>query len=293
MSTLMDLVQKNFSGPQPLVPFDPSQPGQPPPARQLTAQEVVGRGAEPPPWPAPDTLPAVVAARQQLKDAEENLARLKKDIDQARAASATKAPDAADLARYLKEGKPPPRDQKAQQAGERAALLSGLLEEAQRAVDKARAAGAAAWAKVPEAVVSAIEAEWHAAVLSVGRTLAAAAVAQLHLRSLSDRYAAFWTKHRLAQRPAPLGLQQPGRPQRESVCTGLLHPEAARASNDVVRFLEALRGCGVLSYEPVDLRALDMTPAPHEALLRLDDILREVAGQLRPEPTPQPEQKGP
>jgi hypothetical protein len=292
MSTLIDLVQKNFSPPPPLAPFEPGRALPPAPERQLTAQEVVGRGAEPPPWPPPDTLPAVVAARQQLRDAEENLARLKKDIDAARRAAATTAPGAAELAAYLKDNKPPARDRGAQAAGERAQALSGLVEPAKEAVERARAAGAAAWADVPEQLWANVEGEWRAAVLSVAATLAAAARAQLALRALSDRHAAFWTKHRLAERPAPVGFQPPGRPRRESICDGLLHPEAARASNDVVRFLEALRGRGVLSYEPVDLRALDMTPAPHEALYRLDAVLAEVAGQPRPEPTPEPKKGG-
>ena len=67
---------------------------------------------------------------------------------------------------------------------------------------------------------------------------------------------------------------------------------AARASNDVVRFLEALRGCGVLQYAAPDLGALDMTPAPHEALRTLYAVLEKVAG-LTPPAAPSPPGPGP
>jgi hypothetical protein len=199
MSSILDLVAKNFTPPQPLVPFDPSQPGETLPERQLTAQEVVGRGAEPPAWPAPDTLAAVVQARQQLKDAEENLARLRKDIDQARAASTSRAIGPEDLARYLKDGRPPGRDKDAQAAGERARALEALVGPAKEAVEAARAAGRAAWDAAPAALWVAAEPEWRAAVLLVAATLAAAARAQLQLRAFGERFAEHQRRHRLPE----------------------------------------------------------------------------------------------
>jgi hypothetical protein len=294
MTTLMDFAARSFdaSRPRPLGAAPPgAPPPEPAPERQLTAAEVVGRGAGPPAWPSPDDLPAVRAARQQLKDAEENLARLKKDIDLARAASSSKPHGPEELARYLKDGKAPGRDRAAQEAAERARGLEGLLDTAQGEVDRARAAGRAAWDGVPAQVWAAVDAEWRSLVRDVARTLSAAARAQLALRAFAERLAAFRQRHRLRPGPAvPPDFHPPGFPPREAALECLLMPAAPRANNDLVILLEQLRACGVLTYAPFDLRPLDWGKATDAALLRLDDVLKEVAGQ--PEPKKPEPQKG-
>jgi hypothetical protein len=296
MSSLMDLIQKNFSPAKPLVPFDPDRPLPAAPDKELTAAQVISRGgqAEPPAWPSPADLPSVVAARRQLQAAEENLAKLKRDIDQARAASATRPVGAEDWRKYLAGGEVRGRDKNAQASAERAAALEALLPAAKQAVDEAKAAGQAAWESCPAALWDAAAAEWKSAVVAVAASLALAVRAQLKLRSFSDRFFAHQRLHRLPEGGAVApGLHPGGRRREETIFDALLHPVAPRANNDVVRFLEQLRAAGVLGYAPCDLRALDMTPAPHEALYRLDAVLAEIAGQLRPEPEPQPEKKGP
>jgi hypothetical protein len=296
MSSLMDFAARSFdaSRPRPLGTAEPgAPPPPPPPERELTAAQVVGRGAEPPPWPGPDDLASVQAARQQLRDAEENLARLKKDIDAARAASAAKPPTAEDLKQYLAGKKTPERDKAAQAAAERAAALAQLLPLAQAAVEEARAAGRAAWEAAPAALWAAAEPEWRAAVVGVARTLAACARAQLRLRSVGERYFAHWRRHRLPEGAAtPAGFHPRGLRLDQAIFDVLLHPSAPRASSDLIRFLEGLRLAGVLAYEGFDMRPLDAARATDEALFRMDDVLKAVAGQAGPEAKKPEPQKG-
>jgi hypothetical protein len=292
--SILDMAARNFAAGRPLAAHEPGRPPpEPAPEKELTAAQVVGRGGEPPAWPAPDSLPEIVQARQQLQDAEANLSRLKKDIDDARRASATSAPGAADLTRYLKDGKPPARDREAQAAGERARALEALVGPAQAAVEAARAAGAAAWAKVPEQVWAAVEGEYRAAAAEVAATLAAAARAQLALRALSERFFEFCRRHRLPEPAAvPPGFHPRGLRLDPQIFDALLHERSPRPGDDLVRFLEQLRQAGVLDYAAFDLRPLDAARATDESLLRLDDVVKEIAGPFRPEPTPEPEKKG-
>jgi hypothetical protein len=292
MSILMDLAAKNFA-PRPLADHAPGRPPpEPAPEKELTAAQVVHRGGEPAPWPSPDDLPEVKAARQQLRDAEAALERLRRDIDAARAAAATKAPDAADLARYLKDGRAPGRDKDAQAAGERARALEALVGPAKEAVEAARAAGRAAWDAAPAALWAAAEPEWRAAVTAVAATLAQAVRAQLVLRALSERYAEFLRRHRLPEGEAVPGFYHRGLRLEPQLFDALLHERSPRANNELIKFLEDLRRAGALDYAAFDLRPLDLARATDAALLRLDDVMKEVAGQLRPEPEPEPEKKG-
>jgi hypothetical protein len=291
--SILDFARKSFDAtvPRPLGAAPPgAPPPPPPPEKELTAAQVVGRGAEPAPWPSPDDLAEVKAARQRLRDAEDALARLKKDIDLARAASAAKPPGAEDLARYLKDGKSPGRDKDAAAAAEKAAALAALLPVAQAAVEQARDEGRRAWEQAPAALWAAAEPAWRAAVLEVARTLAACARAQLALRAVGDRYFAHWRRHRLPEGAAtPAGFHPRGLRLDQAIFDVLLHPSAPRASSDLIRFLEGLRLAGVLAYESFDLRPLDAARATDESLYRMDDVLKSVAagGAGANEPKPQ------
>jgi hypothetical protein len=290
MPTFLDMVAANFTPPRPLAPHEPGRPEpEPPPEVQLSTTAVVFRGAEPPAWVSPNEMPEILASRRQLEEAEANLAKLRKDIDLARAASSSRPVGPEELLRYLKDGRAPGRDKDAAAAGERARALEQLVGPAKEAVEVARAGGAAAWDEVPARVWAAAEAEWKTLALEVARTLAAASLAQLALRAFAERYAEFLRANRLpAAAGVPAGFDPPGRPAERGAFDCLLLPTAPRPVNHVIVFLEQLRRAGLLTYEGFDLRPLDWARSTDSALLRMHDVLREVAGQPRPEPGPEP-----
>jgi hypothetical protein len=296
MPTFLDMVAANFATPTPLAPHEPSQaPPEPPPEVQLGTTAVVHRGEPPPAWPGPDDLADVAAARRQLREAEENLRRLQKDIAEARAAGVTRPPGAADFKRYLEGGKVPSRDKDAAAAAEKAALLQGLLPEAERLVAEARLAGEKAWEQAPAALWRAAAPEWEGLVLRLAASLCMASLAQLALRSFDERYAEHLRRHRLPEAAAvPAGFDPPGRPPARGAFGCLLLPTAPRPGNDVVILLEQLRQLGLLHYRAFDLRPLDWSRATDAALLALDDVVRQVAGQPRPGAAtePEPDKKG-
>jgi hypothetical protein len=292
--SILDFTAKRFAARRPLAAEVPGRPPpEPAPEKELTASQIVHRGGEPPAWPSPDDLPEVRAARRQLKDAEENLARLRRDLDAARAASTAKAVGAEDLQKYLKDGKPPARDRDAQAAGERAQALQALLPAAQQAVEEARAAGRAAWEAAPAHLWSQVGPEYRARATEVAATLCAAARAQLKLRAFGERYFAFLRGQRLPEPAAvPPGLHPRGLRLEEAVFDNLLHATSPRPHDELVRLLEQFKAAGVLDYQAFDLRPLDAARATDESLLKLDDLVKEIAGPERPEPTPEPEKKG-
>jgi hypothetical protein len=291
---VVESIQQQFLRRVPLADIGGGAPPLPPvPDVELSATEVLGLGGKP--WKSPHELASVVQAREKLKAAEADLAKLESDLATARGASSAKPSGPEELAAYLQHGRPPGRDKDAQANAERAAALQGLLPVACEAVKAAKEAGSLAWSTAPAEIwASEVEPEWKKVMTEVAAALCRLALAQLALRSLQDRFTEHWRRYALAAgKVMHTGFHANGVRVEGAVFDGLLHGRAPMPNIEVLKFLDCCKAEGLIQFQPLDdVRALYPARVNDAALRAVHELLKAVAAQGGAGPEPQPEKKG-